>query len=70
MMPSTITPTGKPHNRGLLVQLQDGQKGRTFFQRLFVEEKVAVYLETAQDVYGDQATLYTRDKLKVIGYID
>lgn len=70
MQPSTITPSGAPHNRGLLVQLPDGRKGRTFLQRLFVEEKVAVYLEIDDGVYSSMPTLIKRNQVKVVSYIE
>lgn len=71
MKPSTITPTGAPHSRGLLVQLPDGRRGRTYFQRLFVEERVAIYLETDDPgTYSADHSLYDRDQVQVTGYID
>lgn len=56
--------------RGCIVETYDGKIGRTFNEKNTLGEKVIVYLEAGPNHYSPQGTLYTIDKIKVIGYID
>lgn len=70
MKPSTITPSGRPHDRGFLVRMQDGRIGRTYHIKTYTGEKIAVYPEITPGTYDDKGVLCSRDTLTIIGYID
>jgi len=70
MKPSKLTPSGAPNGRGFLVQIPDGRRGRTYHSKSYIRDKIPVYLETAPDQYSEEGHLFTRDQLKIIGYID
>lgn len=70
MKPSTLTPSGRPHDRGFLVRMQDGRTGRTYHRETYIKDKVAVYPEITPGTYDERGVLCARDHLTIIGYLD
>jgi hypothetical protein len=60
----------KMRNPGVIVQLQDGRKGRTYNSKELVNGKVPVYVEGQAFVYSEQAILVSPERLRAIGFID